>query len=541
MRYGAASMIRKNPPPQVRHSRLAAWLGAAALLAVTAPALAQQGAEPDPFTRAAMEKRRDAEATLASAMARIGTDRTDVAALIDAGRASLTLDNPQAALGFLTRAGQLRADDGQIVALTGAAMVQMERPAEAMELFARAARLGAPERIYLADRGLAQDLLGQQGAAQRDYEAALTQTNDPDITRRYALSLGISGQVDRAVQVLTPQLRAQDRAAWRTRAMVLAIAGRQSEAQEIVKATMPSALASNITPFLARLSGLTPAQQAAAAHFGALPGGTKPGLPTPPAARPKPVVVAAAPPPASPAVRPAATATPTPAPASPPPAATRPVAGPQIVTAPATSPAPPATRPVIVAAAAPQPRPAPPPAAASPPAAAAAAPPARVPGALAALMASLEIPATELAPTEGALDAAALEAVKEEQRKAALAAAEERKNEVAAARAKAEADAAAKAEADRKKANPARIWVQVATGANAAALGGDFGRLARKYPDAFKGQRGATAEWGRTRRLVTGPFASSKAATAWLAALKKAGGDGFVWSSDAGEEVTPVR
>jgi Flp pilus assembly protein TadD len=478
--------------------------------------LAQQPAEPDPFTKAAMEKRRDAEATLASAMARIGTDRTDVAALIDAGRASLALDNPQAALGFLTRAGQLRADDGQIVALTGAAMVQMERPAEAMELFSSADRLGAPERLYLADRALAQDLLGRQDAAQRDYEAALTQTNDPEVIRRYALSLGISGQVDRAVQVLTPQLRAQDRAAWRTRAMIYAMAGRQAEAQEIVKATMPPALATNIVPFLARLPGLTPPQQAAAAHFGALPGGNKPGLPAPQPPRPKPVVVAAAPAP-SPA---------------PPPTVVRPQVATPTPTAASTA-SPTTARPVLTAAvpARPTPTRAPAPAPTS----------ARTRADLAAVMATLEIPAAELAATEGALDAAALERIKEEQRAAALAANEARKKEVAAARAKAEADAAAKAEADKKRANPARIWVQVATGANAAALGGDFGRLARKYPDAFQGRKGATAEWGRTRRLVTGPFASSKAANDWLAALKQAGGDGFVWTSDAGEEVTPVR
>jgi hypothetical protein len=157
------------------------------------------------------------------------------------------------------------------------------------------------------------------------------------------------------------------------------------------------------------------------------------------------------------------------------------------------------------------------------------------------VIAGLEIPEAELAPTAGALDVAALERIKAEQRQAALAASEEKKREVAAARAKAEADSKAKEEADKKKANPARQWVQVATGANANALAGDFGRLARKYPAEFKGQKGATAEWNRTRRLLVGPFANARAATTWLAAYKKAGGDGFTWSSDAGEEVSPVR
>lgn len=569
-----------------------AMLAGAAMLA--APVLAQI-AEPDAFTRAAMEKRRDAEATLASAMARIGSDRTDAAALIDAGRASLTLDNPQAALGFLSRAAQLRSEDGTVAALTGAAMVQLERPAEAMEHFERAARLGAAERLYLSDRGLAHDLLGRQDAAQRDYETALAQTNDGETQRRYALSLGISGQVDRAVQVLTPQLRSQDRAAWRTRAMVLAIAGRQAEAQEIVRATMPGPIANNITPFLARLPGMTPAQQAAAAHFGALPGGTLPGGPRPTTPLPRPAAIAAAPvqpapPPAvprpapttpaaaAPKAAPAAATRPTPIPL-PPSTVAQPTAAATTPTTPAsgaakapttpasgatTTPATPAsgatTAPATVTAStadsglpratprtvtlpvvqSDRPFAAPPSSAAALPGAAPAPAPA-VRADLGAIIAALEIPADELRGTEGALDAAALERIKSEQRSAALAAAEEKKREVAAARVKAEADAKAKAEADRKKANPARQWVQVATGANAGALAGDFGRLARKYPAEFKGQKAATAEWGRTRRLLVGPFPNARAAGTWLAALKKAGGDGFPWSSDAGEEVNPVR
>jgi Flp pilus assembly protein TadD len=491
-----------------------ALLCAASFLHIDA-AIAQV-AEPDAITKAAMDRRRDAEATLASAMGRIGNDRTDANALIDAGRASLALDNPQAALGFLTRAGQLRPTDGTVAALTGAAMVQLERPGEAMELFANAAKFGAPERIYLSDRGLAQDLLGRQDAAQRDYEAVLTQTNDPEVQRRYALSLGISGQVDRAVQVLTPQLRLQDRAAWRTRAMIYAIAGRLAEAQDIVKATMPGAMASSILPFLARLPSLTPPQQAAAAHFGALPGGTKPGVPgtarpTPtPVPRPAPPVVIAARP-----VTPPPTSQPTriPPPMRMPSPTAVPIQAPNAASTMQPSVLPPA-RPVR---------------------------PAGPSSDLASVMAGLAVPESELAPAAGALDLAALEALKADQRRAAQAEAEARKRDVAAARVKAEVDAKAKAEADKKKAHPARMWVQVATGANQSALGSDFGRLAKKYPAEFKGQKGATAEWGRTRRLVVGPFASSKSAATWLANYKKAGGDAFQWSSEAGEEVTPVR
>src|SRR3546814_3006232 len=53
-------------------------------------------------------------------------------------------------------------------------------------------------------------------------------------------SSDLSGDADRAVQMLTPQLRAQDRGAWRLRAMILAMNGRDKEATDIVKATMRS-------------------------------------------------------------------------------------------------------------------------------------------------------------------------------------------------------------------------------------------------------------------------------------------------------------
>lgn len=104
------------------------------------------------------------------------------------------------------------------------------------------------------------------------------------------------------------------------------------------------------------------------------------------------------------------------------------------------------------------------------------------------------------------------------------------------AQAKADAEAAAreKAKGDLKKsAEPARIWVQIATGAE-AALGNDYRRLARKSPDLFKGKEGWTASWGKSSRLLVGPFADSKSAKKWEADFRKDGGNGFVWQSENG-------
>ncbi len=600
-----------------RARRLAAVAGALLLTsAIATPALAFQAATPDAATKAAMDKRTAARTLLSSALGRLATNSNDAAALLDAGRASNELEDYRAAVGFLTRAEQASPRDGAVKAALGSAMVHMESPTRALDYFGEAQLLGAPERLFLADRGLARDLLGQQDAAQRDYQLALSIAPNDEVTRRYALSLGISGEPDRAVQLLTPQLRAQDRAAWRLRAMILAMNGRDAEATEIVNATMPPALAQNILPYLTQMDRLNPAQQAAAAHFGRFPSGElgprrKPvqvaaatPAPTPPPAvttgkraerskppasampkpaskpAPKPVPVV------SPAPRPAASAVPVPAaapPASQPPAAHSPA--PSAAGSPAPVPArtevaiatPPAPVSSAPASSAPAPstaapvapigtnpvqsstpvgpgfsiadvgRPAPAPAAVpmTPPPSIAPAGSAVTPEAplasLAAIASSIEIPPEELARPDNAIGADTLAKLREDKKRADAAEEAKREKEEAAAKAKAEADAKAKAEAAEKKANPARIWVQIATGANAKALAFDYGKFAKKNPALFKGKSAATTEWGKTRRLLVGPFKDRAAAQDWLGDYKKAGGDGFLFNSDAGQSVDPVK
>src|SRR3546814_18255710 len=67
----------------------------------------------------------------------------------------------------------------------------------------------------------------------------LDQGKSDETARRYALSLGISGQKDAAIAILDPLLREQDRAAWRDRAFILAMNGDVDEAEKIAKAMMP--------------------------------------------------------------------------------------------------------------------------------------------------------------------------------------------------------------------------------------------------------------------------------------------------------------
>lgn len=641
-------------------ARARPYVGALAVLllggAALSPASAMQVTPPDAATKAAMQKRTTARTLLSSALARIAANSSDTGALLDAGRASIELEDYRAAVGFLVRAEQANPRDGAVKAALGSAMVHMENPTRALDYFGEAQLMGAPERLFLADRGLARDLLGQQDAAQRDYQLALSISPNDELTRRYALSLGISGQADRAIQMLTPQLRAQDRGAWRLRAMILAMNGRDKEAIEIVGATMPPAMVQNILPYLTQMDRLNPAQQAAAAHFGRFPNGQlgprrKPvqvaaatPAPSPPAAvtgkRPsaggkRQVVAAATPAPVTvtrkpdlapaakrtdaatmaaastarttvatpspaptPALRPAPTArdaqaapvlqssfrstirpalspetptqaptaaptaaapapalTPSPAPAAPLPAPTpspapaavvpqpigvasntaREAVGPGFSLAdvgrPAASPMPSAATPTTPAPGAPAavPVPAPSPVSAAPLAS------------LADIVGSIEIPAEELNQPVNAIGADTLAKLQEDKRRADAAEAAKRAKDAVAAKAKADADAKAKAEAAEKKASPARIWVQIATGANVRALATDYGKFAKKSPDLFKGKSGGTAEWGSTRRLLVGPFKDRKTAQEWLANYKKAGGDAFLFNSEAGQAVDPIK
>ena len=160
---------------------------------------------------------------------------------------------------------------------------------------------------------------------------------------------------------------------------------------------------------------------------------------------------------------------------------------------------------------------------------------------LADIVGSIEIPPEELSQPDNAIGAETLAKLLEDKRRADAAEDAKREKDVAAAKAKAEADAKAKEEAAEKKAHPARIWVQIATGANPKALAFDYNRFAKRNAALFKGKSGGTADWGQTRRLLVGPFANRKAAQTWLDDYKKAGGDGFLFNSEAGQTVDPIK
>jgi len=88
--------------------------------------------------------------------------------------------------------------------------------------------------------------------------------------------------------------------------------------------------------------------------------------------------------------------------------------------------------------------------------------------------------------------------------------------------------------------HPKRHWVQIATGRDPSALRYDYRRFSKKFPDLFSGKPGWTSKWGKTRRLVVGPFDSVRSAKQFETKFRKGGGDGFAWISAIGTEVVKL-
>jgi Flp pilus assembly protein TadD len=193
-----------------------------------------------------------------------------VAALIGAGRSALALGDGQAALSFFARADEIEPRNPRVKAGMASAMVLLERGSAALALFREAEALGAPAVEIASDRGLAYDMTGDPRRAQQDYALVLRRGDDDEVRRRMALSLAISGRREEALAMIEPQLRRQDRAAWRTQAFVLALTGDATGANQTAARMLPGG-GQSLAPFFARLASLSPAQKALAVHFGSFP------------------------------------------------------------------------------------------------------------------------------------------------------------------------------------------------------------------------------------------------------------------------------
>ncbi len=114
----------------------------------------------------------------------------------------------------------------------------------------------------------------------------------------------------------------------------------------------------------------------------------------------------------------------------------------------------------------------------------------------------------------------------------------------AVAKAAAEKKLAEKKIADEKaaklkalKADPARIWVQVAGGSSTRDLPKEWSRLSSKAPAAFQSRSAYTTPLRFTNRLLTGPFKTEDAAQDFVNQIARFGLTGFVFNSEAGQKI----
>jgi tetratricopeptide (TPR) repeat protein len=559
---------------------------ALALVATDSPALAQ--------TETVQPGNMDAD-RLADEMRILAQNPRDLEALLRAGDLSARLGDSAAALAFFSRAETVEASNPRILAGRGAVLVRMERPGEALRLFQAAEARGVPVIAFAADRGLAYDLLGAPQLAQRDYKLALGNYRDDETVRRYALSLGITGKPEEAMAELDSLLRKSDRASWRARAFILAMNGDIPGAQRIASSMMPGNMGAALSPFFQRLPKLSVTDRAFAVHFGEL-SPTQARLadariaPPVPAYVPEPPrqMVAALPPPA-PAPPPVATH----APAAKSDARRRPRRGEELAAVTSAAVAPPAPQPQQPVVQTAQANPLPPPPAFVPPPMvqpvpaptpapvpsstsvtrftgqpargggdeAEAAPPARRarPGVrrigeedsvLASIVSGITIPDSEReaidvveeipAPAPEPAPPPKVEPKPEPKPvKVAAATSPATIGKAVAKPTKAETKKTP-AKPDPKKTDPARVWVQVAGGANEKTLPATWKKLAKEAPAAFKGRSPWTTPLRATNRLLAGPFKNANEAQGFVNTLRKADISAFVFTSEAGQKISKL-
>lgn len=521
---------------------LALMAGVSFLCLAAMPARAQEVVQPLPDPAAGV---------LNAALQRLARDPQSVPALVEAGQASLALDDVDAALGFYNRAAAVAPRDGAVQAGLGQVAVRRGEAAAAVDHFAQAEAAGFAMAPLAGERGLAYDLVGSNTTAQRLYREAMGASDDPEISRRLAVSLAISGDAAGSEQVLLPLLQRQDRAAYRARAFALAIMGDEDEAVTIAETMLPARLSSRLEPYLRYMTRLTPSQQAAAANLGRFPAASQIGRDDPrlaalgieepvaarepsrnagpgdrliPAGEPMVQIAAAPPPPSLPPPPP-------PPPPSPPPPPPPPLPPPPVVQV-AQVELPPVAAP-------PQPEPA---AVARLEEPVAPAPAGQAPLTVIALEPSRPDPAPELEPepdlatafAEFAAPGGALP------RAPAAGAVDITRIQITRERPPPPPPPPAPPPPPPPPAHPSRHWVQVATGQNLGAFRFDWRRIRREAGGLLDNREPFQARWGQAIRLVTGPFPSAAAANAFVAQLEEKGVESFRFTSAAGEEVRPL-
>jgi hypothetical protein len=85
-----------------------------------------------------------------------------------------------------------------------------------------------------------------------------------------------------------------------------------------------------------------------------------------------------------------------------------------------------------------------------------------------------------------------------------------------------------------------KIWLQLASGPNAAALKGEFQQIKSKNEDLFDGIPGYVAQSPDRARLVVGPFRSASDADTFAEDLQTVDVKSFKWSNSPTDRIVPL-
>jgi hypothetical protein len=88
--------------------------------------------------------------------------------------------------------------------------------------------------------------------------------------------------------------------------------------------------------------------------------------------------------------------------------------------------------------------------------------------------------------------------------------------------------------------NQRKIWLQLASGANSAALPTEFRRMKLRNRDLFDGISGYVAQSPDRARLLIGPFRGPSDAETFKADLETVGIDAFNWTNSESDKIVPL-
>lgn len=184
-------------------------------------------------------------------------DPSDLDVVLGYGRNLRFVGDVGRAVAVLERAIEAHPDDARLVAEYGRALLSANRPEDAIVQLERAAILDPADWRVPSAIGIAHDRLDRPAEAVAAYQAALALApGNPTVLNNLALSQAMAGEIDAGIATLRlaavrPGAGVQTR---QNLALLLALGGGLAEAESLVEADLPRAMARVNVAYLRRIA-----------------------------------------------------------------------------------------------------------------------------------------------------------------------------------------------------------------------------------------------------------------------------------------------